>query len=71
MSRHYEVIVGNVGRVYAGPSQQDALEAAGAYIARSKASDGRAAGEPVTVLRDGEVFHEYTPAAAEETEAQS
>ncbi len=61
MSRTYQVVVGNIGTVYDGPRADDALAIAGEYIAQSMAEYGRAAGEPVTVFRDGEPWHTYNP----------
>lgn len=55
----WQVLVGNVGTVYNGAHYHEALTTYHAYIERSQANDGRAAGEPVTLLRDGEIVREY------------
>lgn len=57
----YEVIVGNAGTVYKGDNERDALLNARLYVDQSKANRGRAAGEPVTVLKDGEIVEHYEP----------
>ena len=57
----YEVIVGNVGTVHYGETEADAREAFDAYKALSEHGGGRAAGEPVTLLRDGDVLDEHSP----------
>jgi hypothetical protein len=56
----YEVIVGNIGLVYTGSNGFTANVVYGTYKRQSKEGRGRAAGEDVTALRDGEIFHEYT-----------
>lgn len=57
--RLYEVVVGNVGTVYSGPDAQDALSTFNVYVEQSKADQGRAGGEDVTLMRDGEPVREY------------
>lgn len=57
----HEVLVSNIGRVYAGDSVEQALIAFREYEAQSKMGAGRAAGETVTWLQDDEVFKEYCP----------
>ncbi|MDD3885143.1 MAG: hypothetical protein PHW66_09490 [Gallionella sp.] len=62
--KSYQVIVGNIGTVLdrAGPG---ALAAAHAtyreYCALSRDDGGHAAGEPVTMVVDGEIVKEYRP----------
>ena len=52
----YEVIVGNVGSVYHGKSQDKALATYESYVEISKEHDGaRCYGEDVTLLVDGEI----------------
>ena len=46
----YEVIVGNIGMVYCGPSRAEALADLRAYTQRSVSGIGRAAGESVHML---------------------
>lgn len=61
MSATYEVIVGNVGTVYQGDSAVSASRAFKGYVAQSKSGVGRAAGESVTRMKNGEIVEEYTP----------
>lgn len=62
----FEVWVGNIGCVYCGPRYKEALVAYHEYRRQSKAGYGKAAGEPVTWLRNGEIEHEHIPAEAPE-----
>jgi hypothetical protein len=55
----FEVIVGNVGTVYNGNNYMQAMSAFSAYKKRSANGYGRAAGEDVTMLHNGEIKHEY------------
>jgi hypothetical protein len=50
----YEVIVGNIGYVYKGDDQKIAEEMFDAYCTLSRHSKGRAAGEDVTLMCNGE-----------------
>mgnify|MGYP001010685849 CR=1 FL=1 len=61
MSKNYEVFVGNLGRVYHGPSTDDANEAYDDYVKESKTPGGRTSGESVTLMCDGEPVREYSP----------
>lgn len=57
----YEVIVGNVGTVYAGANWKVAGETFREYVKISRDSEyGRAAGESVVFMKDGEIIEEYT-----------
>ena len=55
----YEVIVGNIGCVYSGPDESAALQAYHTYVRDSKNQYGRAAGESVTLLEDGDIIKEH------------
>lgn len=62
----YEVIVGNVGKVF--PIDDDnsgngllAYVAYKEYVYLSKRGHGRVDGEAVTLMRDGEPYKEYNP----------
>ncbi len=55
----YEVLVGNVGMVYRGGSQREALVQFNAYVTASKLDLGRAGGEAVTLFREGDIWQEY------------
>lgn len=57
---HYEVLVGNIGTVYSGPLFKQALKDYGEYKRQSIDNYGRAAGEPVILLQDGEPIMEVT-----------
>lgn len=57
----YDVIVGNIGRTLTTTNAKEAKQEYMDYVRVSKGSVGRAAGETVTLLRDGEPFREYRP----------
>ena len=61
--RQYEVIVGNVGTIYAGTDGLEAIVLYNKYARRSQrvGSRERCAGEPVTLLRDNTIWYEYSP----------
>jgi hypothetical protein len=55
----YEVIVGNIGKVYDGDSLPEAQLHVVAYIDQSKSERGRAGGESVTLMKDGDILTEF------------
>ena len=55
----YAVHCGNIGNVYTGHSRENALAVYNEYVSQSKANYGRAAGESITMLEDGEPCAEY------------
>ena len=55
----FEVIVGNIGNVYTGSFRGDAYNRFNTYVEQSKTNYGRAAGESVAILRNGEVIKEF------------
>jgi hypothetical protein len=55
----YQVIVGNVGTTYDGPSRILATAGYGEYKRQSQQGYGRVAGESVTLMRDGEPMWEH------------
>lgn len=55
----FEVIAGNVGTVYSGPSEQDAQSYWVQYVELSKQERGRVSGESVYLMRDGSLIEEY------------
>jgi hypothetical protein len=64
MNPLYEVIVGNIGTVFASSNPKDASEALRIfreYVESSKSGVGRAGNEPVTLFYDGEIDDEYNP----------
>jgi hypothetical protein len=54
----YEVIVGNIGSVYVGPNYDEAQRRHDGYVVQSQGGYGRAAGETVIIMRDGEIYLE-------------
>ena len=56
---NYEVVVGNIGTVYSGPSQVKAAADHKEYVDQSRTGYGRASGESVTTFIDGEIFEHY------------
>jgi hypothetical protein len=62
----FEVIVGNIGTVYSGTNRHEAEGAYNEYVVASKLKAGRAAGEQVTMMKDGEPVHGYDPEASTE-----
>ena len=59
MSRTWEVIVGNIGTVYSGPSGAIARQKYGDYQDMSQDNYGRASGESVVLMCNGEPVKEY------------
>lgn len=57
----YEVIVGNVGSVYYGKDKAKAEKAYAEYVEQSNRLLGRAGGEEVTMMVDGEPEKEHVP----------
>ena len=55
----YQVVVGNIGYVYDGSNYMQARAKYASYVKDSKNNYGRAAGEPVTLLHNGEIAAEY------------
>ena len=56
----YEVLVGNIGRVYAGSDENTAAAKFDEYVSQSKAGYCRASGESVAMLFGGEIVAEFT-----------
>lgn len=57
--RMNEIIVGNIGSVYCGSNDTEALRVYQEYIDQSKIEYGRAAGETVTWFLNHEIKQEY------------
>ena len=55
----FQVVVGNVGTVYDGNSYMVAQCKYDRYVKASRAGEGRVAGEPVTLMHNGEVRMEH------------
>jgi hypothetical protein len=64
---NWEVIVGNIGTVYSGNNPTDANDMYDEYVRQSKAGSGRAAGESVYLMEDGEPIAEHQGPADDET----
>jgi hypothetical protein len=64
----YSVLVGNIGEVYEGYSEDEAEDAYLEYVAQSQAGYGRASGECVRMFVNGEPTkeHESTQEGAEQ-----
>lgn len=59
MKARYQVIVGNIGTVYSGGDEHAAQMHYSEYVNQSAGNYGRASGEPVTLMENGEPVHEY------------
>ena len=59
MKQRYIVIVGNVGTVYHGGNEEKANEIFNEYERQSETDRGRAGGENVTLLENGEIRREH------------
>lgn len=57
-TKTYQVVVGNIGRVYQGTSKHKAMDEYHSYLVQS-IDGGRVGGEPVTIFEDGEILQEY------------
>jgi hypothetical protein len=57
----YQVVVGNIGEVYRGDSQDTAWEIYREYRQKSQLGYGRAAGEFVLILKNDKPYREFTP----------
>lgn len=55
----YEVIVGNVGTVYVGPSKYEAHGTFKTYVELSMLDMGRASGESVVLMYRGDIIREH------------
>lgn len=64
---HYELIVGNIGTVWSGNDQTEAQQLFNDYAQMSSDGYGRAAGEPVTLLKNGVILLDFLPTQTEET----
>ena len=55
----YEVIVGNIGKVWQGSNYMQAMAKYAAYVKQSKSGVGRAGGEQVSLWKNGDVIREH------------
>jgi hypothetical protein len=67
----YEVIVGNIGSVIATGRLEDARKRYQIYVEQSQSGRGRAGGENVTLLGDGEIVEEFIGTLNEEGEVEA
>jgi hypothetical protein len=61
----YEVIVGNIGSVHFGTDLNEARKIFAEYKAQSETGTGRAGGEGVTLLKNGDIYTEHLSTLAE------
>lgn len=66
----YEVIVGNVGSVYVGSSEREAMLTFNCYMDHSKSNYGRCAGENVTLMFRGDIAKEYVGTLEQEKDGE-
>ena len=64
-TKFYEVIVGNIGKVYEGSNGFDAIVAYNIYVGKSKRNEGRCAGESVALWLNNEPIKEFYGATVE------
>jgi hypothetical protein len=55
----FQVIVGNVGTVYDGDDEAQAIVEHSQYCVSSRVSSGRCAGESVVLMKDGDIEKEH------------
>lgn len=55
----YEVIVGNIGKVFEGSNREEAREMYNTYVRMSKSGKGRPGGEDVVLFCDDEIVKEH------------
>lgn len=60
MSDRYQVVVGNIGTVYSGDDEGQAIKTYEEYVKQSEAGKGRASNEDVTLLCDDAPIREHT-----------
>ena len=61
MNATWEVIVGNIGSVYCFRNEAGARAEYAEWVATSESGRGRAAGEPVTLMKDKVPVLEHDP----------
>lgn len=65
---NYEVVVGNVGTVYDGASEEAAHKAFSQFVERSESGLGRCGNEQVTLFKDGDLIDQHDPEPREPDE---
>lgn len=56
----HEIVVGNIGTVYSGSNDTEAINTFNAYASQSRNKIGRAATEPVTWFVEGQPHRKYS-----------
>lgn len=59
MQQYYEVLVGNIGKVWEGNHHNDGMNVYAIYVNQSQTNYGRASGADVTLWVDGEIIKEF------------
>ena len=59
MNRNYQVIVGNIGKVYEGSNEYEACKIFDEYYLMSEQAVGSAAGEDVTLMMKDWILREF------------
>lgn len=62
----HEIVVGNIGTVYSGNNRSVAMAKWNTYREQSREDSGRASGESVTWLKNGEIWREFIGSLAKE-----
>lgn len=57
----YEVFVGDIGQIYAGPSKSSSFRVFDRYVSQSKRNRGLAGGQPVFLFQNDDLFWRYLP----------
>lgn len=60
-----EIVCGNIGSVYLGNDAEIAQEKYDEYVNQSKTNYGRAAGEDVYWIKNGEIYKEFVGSLAQ------
>lgn len=58
-TQKHEVTVTNIGKVFSGWNADSAISVFWEYVRKSRAGEGRAAGEDVVLFKDGEIIREH------------
>lgn len=68
MSKEYIVIVGNIGTVYSGTDPMKAQSSYAEYVGQSVSGIGRASGEDVTLMCDGDEIQSHSGSSNDDIE---
>lgn len=61
MKNNYQVYVGNIGKTYEGSNKNDALKDYNSWVQLSRIDHGKASGEGVVFMVNGDIVKEYNP----------